>query len=142
MKKPLLIIAASACLMATHAINADEKPGTAEKPIQHLKLPDITTEEQATAVMKATTLKLKAKKKLDATEMHEIHIITYSLEKAIAYFVENTKDDQQVTSKKMAVVVEEVHLSSENNRKEETRKALDHYFKLAKSFTKGMAEAK
>ena len=142
MKKSLLTITASACLIATQAINADEKPGAAEKPTQHLKLPDITTEKQATVVMKATTGKLKAKKKLDAGEMHEIHIITYSLEKAVAYFVENTKGDQQAISKKMAVVVEEVHLNSENNRKEETRKALDHYFKLAKSFTEGMAKAK
>ena len=42
----------------------------------------------------------------------------------------------QVTAQEMAVVVEEVHLSSENNRKDATKVALDQYFALFKSFTK------
>jgi len=142
MKKITLILTASALITAISSVSADEKPGASEKPTQHLKLPDVTSAEQATKVMKETTKKLKAKKELNAAELSEIHIITYSLEKSIAYFADNTKGDQQAIAKKMAVVVEEVHLNSENNRKEETRKALDSYFKLKKSFSKGMAKAK
>ena len=108
-----------------------------EKPIQHLKLEDIATESSAVEVMQSTTKQLLAKNNLDALELHEIHMITYSLEKAVAFFAENLSGARQVTAQKMAVVVEEVHLSSENNRKEETKVALDQYFALFESFTKG-----
>ena len=109
-----------------------------EKPIQHLKLEDITTESNAVGVMTSTTDQLRAKNNLDALELHEIHMITYSLEKAVAFFAENLSGARQVTAQEMAVVVEEVHLSSENNRKEETKAALDQYFALYKSFTKDL----
>lgn len=105
-----------------------------EKPIQHLKLPDITSQQKAVEVMKSTTVQLKSKKKLEDSELGNIHIITYSLEKAIAYFVENSVGDQQAAAKKMAEVVEAVHLNSENNRAEKTKAALDEYFKLAGAF--------
>lgn len=108
------------------------------KPVQHLKLPNITSEEKAVEVMRSTTDKLKGKAKLDATELGEIHIITYSLEKAIAYFAENTTGDQQATAKKMAEVCEKVHLNSENNRAEKTKAALDEFFKLEETFSKGL----
>ena len=39
-------------------------------------------------------------------------------------------------AQEMTVVVEEVHLSSEKNRKEDTKTALDQYFALFESFTK------
>ena len=71
-------------------------------------------------------------------ELHEIHVITYSLEKAVAFFAENLSGARQETAQEMAVVVEEVHLSSENNRREETKAALDQYFALFESFTKGL----
>ena len=108
-----------------------------QKPIQHLKLEDIATESSAVEVMKYSTEQLRAKTNLDALELHEIHMITYSLEKAVAFFVENLSGAQQVTAQEMALVVEEVHLSSENNWKEETKAALDQYFVLFESFTKG-----
>jgi len=108
-----------------------------EKPIQHLKLEDIATESSAVEVMQSTTEQLRAKTTLDALELHEIHMITYSLEKAVAFFAENLSGPRQVTAQEMAVVVEEVHLSSENNRKDETKAALDQYFALFESFTKG-----
>ena len=73
-------------------------------------------------------------------ELLEIHMITYSLEKAVAFFAENLSGARQVTAQEMAVVVEEVHLSSENNRKGETKAALDQYFALFESFTKGSKE--
>jgi len=53
-----------------------------DKPVQHLQLADIDSYEQAKQVFSNATLELQQKDKLDATELHEIHIITYSLEKA------------------------------------------------------------
>ena len=108
----------------------------AEKPIQYLKLDDTATGSSAAEVMKSTTEQLLAKTNLDALELHEIHMITYSLEKAVAFFAENLSGARQVTAQEMAVVVEEVHLSSENNRKEDTKAAFDQYFALFESFTK------
>ena len=96
----------------------------------------MTTESSAAEVMKSTTEQLRAKTNLDALELHEIHMITYSLEKAVAFFAENLSGSRQVTAQEMAVVVEGVHLSSENNRKEDTKAALDQYFALFESFTK------
>ena len=107
-----------------------------EKPIQHLNLEDIATESKALEVMKSTIEQLRIKTNLDALELHEIHIITYSLEKAIAFFTENLIGARQATAQEMAVVVEEIHLSSENNRKEDTKEALDQYFALFEFFTK------
>ena len=109
-----------------------------EKPIQHLKLEDIASESSAVEVMQATTEQLLAKTNLDALELHEIHMITYSLEKAVAFFAENLSGARQVTAQEMAVVVEEIHLSSENNRKDATKVALDQYFALFNSFTKDL----
>ena len=109
-----------------------------EKPIQHLKLEDIATESSAVEVMQSTTEQLRAKTNLDALELHEIHMITYSLEKAVAFFAENLSGPRQETAQKIAVIVEEIHLSSENNRKEDTKAALDQYFNLFKSFSKDL----
>ena len=114
-------------------VNSDQ----AEKPIQHLKLENIATESSAVEVMQSTTEQLLAKNNLDALELHEIHMITYSLEKAVAFFAENLSGARQVTAQEMTIVVEEVHPSSENNRKDETKAALDQYFALFESFTKG-----
>jgi PBP1b-binding outer membrane lipoprotein LpoB len=115
----------------------EENSDQAEKPIQHLKLEDIVTESSAVEVMQSTTEQLRAKTNLDALELHEIHMITYSLEKAVAFFAENLSGARQVTAQEMAIAVEEVHLSSENNRKDATKAALDQYFALFESFTKG-----
>ena len=65
-------------------------------------------------------------------------MITYSLEKAVAFFAKNLGGARQLTAQEMAVVVEEVHISSENNRKEDTKAALDQYFNLFKSFSKDL----
>ena len=117
--------------------NSSEVKGEGkQKPTQHLKLADITSKEKAVEVMKITTDQLKSKTKLDAQELSEIHIITYSLEKAVAYFVENSEGDKQTTAKKMAEVVEEVHLNSESNKPEKTKTALQEYFKLEQVFNK------
>ena len=87
--------------------------------------------------MKSTTEQLRAKTNLDALELHEIHMITYSLENAVAFFAENLSGARKVIAQEMAFVVEEIHLSSENNWKDATKAALDQYFALFESFTKG-----
>ena len=106
-----------------------------EKPVQHLKVPDITSEDKAIKVMQSTTQKLKTKTQLDLTELNDIHMITYSLEKAVAYFVEHRTGDAQSVARDMAEVVERIHLNSENGRTEETREALQTYFKLEEAFS-------
>ena len=75
-----------------------------EKPIQHLKLEDIETESSAVEVMQSTTEQLRAKTNLDALELHEIHMITYSLEKAVAFFAENLSGARQVTAQELSLI--------------------------------------
>jgi hypothetical protein len=62
-------------------------------------------------------------------------MITYSLEKAVAYLSENIKDDQQASVKEMARLVELVHVSAENNRATETEVYLREYFELANTYS-------
>ena len=109
---------------------------SAEKPVQHLKLSDITSFKEAKKVFIETTAQIRSKTKLDAAELHEIHMITYSLEKAVAYFADNMKAEQKNAARKIAEVVDLVHLGSENNRTAETKVYLEEYFKLAEAFTK------
>jgi hypothetical protein len=106
-----------------------------DKPTQHLRLPDVTSLEEAKKVFLETTSVLQSKRELGAKELIEIHLTTYSLEKAIAYFVENMKSDQQIKAKEMAEVVELIHLASETDRAEETRVYLEEYSKRAFAFT-------
>lgn len=123
----------------TETNSSDNNPSEEkEKPVQHLKLANITSKDKAVEVMKSTTQDLKGKTKLDVTEMNEIHIITYSLEKAIAYFAENTTGDQQAQAEEMAEVVEEVHLNSENHRADKTKAALEKYYQLEEAFSKSL----
>ncbi len=105
-----------------------------EKPVKHLDLPDVTTLAEAKKTFNEATSELQTKTNLNAAELNEIHIITYSLERALAYFVDNSDGDSKKAAEKMAVVIEEVHLASENNRVEETRSSLDEYFGLAERF--------
>lgn len=105
-----------------------------EKPVQHLKVADITSYQEAKRVFTETTSQIKSKTKLNAEELHQIHMITYSLEKAIAYFGGNMKGEQQAAANKIAQVVELVHIGSENNRTEETKIYLEEYFQLAEKF--------
>jgi len=106
--------------------------------VQHINLPDITSYEESKAVFNQTTAELQEKNKLDETELHEIHMITYSLEKAIAYFSVNLKDDQQVSAKEIATLVELVHVSAENYRAAETEVYLQKYFELANAYSEGL----
>lgn len=105
-----------------------------EKPVQHLKLADVTSMAEAKKVFIESGFAMSQKHKLDSSELQEIHIITYSLEKGVAYFVENLSGEQKTLAEEMAVVVENIHLNSENNRKEETQKELAKYFEMANTF--------
>lgn len=105
-----------------------------EEPVKHLELPDVTSKQEATQVFTETTFQLRQKTELDSAAMNDIHIITYSLEKAVAYFSENMAGEQQANAKEMAEVVEMIHLDSENNRVEETAQSLEKYFQLAEQF--------
>jgi hypothetical protein len=126
-------------LLATFAIiltTYSSAPAFATKEaIKHIDLPDITSYEEAKEVLSQTTAELLKKNKLDETELHEIHMITYSLEKAVAYLSENIKDDQQASAKEMARLVELVHVSAENNRATETEVYLREYFELANTYS-------
>ena len=106
-----------------------------KQAVKHMDLPDITSYEEAVRVFNETTMELRKKSKLDEAELHEIHIITYSLEKAIAYFSVHMKDEQQDHAKKMAELVELVHIGSENNRVAETGAYLQEYFQLADPYS-------
>lgn len=110
----------------------------AEESVKHLDLPDLTSMQEAKTVFAETTEELKTKQKFDASELHDIHIITYSLEKAIAYFAENTEGDQQTAAKEMAEVVELVHIGSENDRAAEAEVYLQEYFNLASKFSEAL----
>ena len=109
-----------------------------EEPIQHLDLPDITSRDRAIAVMDSTTAELKSKNELNDEALHDIHYITYSLEKAVGYFAENSSGEQQAEAREMAEVVEEVHINSENNRAEETEEALETYYELQEEFRENL----
>lgn len=105
-----------------------------EKPIQHLQLESIDNANVAKSVFIKDTQTLRQKSVLTPKVLSEIHFLTYSLEKSIAYYVYNSEGDMQKLAKEMAIVVEDIHLNSENNRAEKTRKSLKKYFSLAKRF--------
>ena len=130
LKQMLATLAATLFIMLTSLSSTN-----AEKPVQHLDLPDLTSLEEAKNIFLETTKALKEKQTLDEPELNEVHIITYSLEKAVAYFKDNLENEKQLLANQMAVVVEEVHLASENNLDLETKSHLQLYFRLADSLT-------
>jgi hypothetical protein len=105
--------------------------GAKEKPVKHLEVAEIQNMAEAKRVFLEETAKLKAKTNLDVAELQEIHVITYTLEQSVAFFVENLDGENQNLANEIAVVVENIHLDSENNRADETRAHLDKYFKMA-----------
>jgi hypothetical protein len=107
---------------------------TKEKPTQHLQIADVTSMEEAKAIFLDKTAEIRSKKTLDLESASQIHIITYTLEKSVAYFAENLKGEKQEQAKQMAVVVEDIHITSESNRLGELQKHLDKYFDLADKF--------
>ena len=110
---------------------------TEEKPVQHLKVQDITSMADAKEIFLAKTVEIRSKKELGVQEASQIHIITYTLEKSVAYFAENLKGKKQSIAKEMAIVVEDIHLTSENSRMEDLKKHLKKYFSLVDDFLFG-----
>lgn len=129
MKYVLLILLSISSLSFNAQVLAEEKA------VQHKVVADITEVDTAKSVFNSTTAELKTKQELNAAELHEIHMITYSLEKAVAYFVDTKQGQAQKDAEQLAGVVELVHIASENNRSAETRGYLDEYFKLADAFS-------
>ena len=74
------------------------------------------------------------KKKLSLEEASQIHIITYTLEKSVAYFSDNLKGKKQALAKEIAVVVEDIHITSESNKLDKLKKHLSKYFSLVDKF--------
>ena len=105
-----------------------------EKPTQHLKIVDVTSMIEAKEIFVVKTAEIIGKKSIGIKESAEIHIITYSLEKSVAYFVENLKGSKQKLAKEMAVVVEDIHINSERNQLEKLKKHLKEYVNLVDKF--------
>ena len=126
-----LTLTLTACLLSLNAFSATD---TTEKPVQHLIVENMGSFLEAKTVFIEMTSDLNAKEVLDKNELHEIHMITYSLEKSLAFYAENLNGDAQKLAKEIAIVVEEIHLASENNRQESTREFLSHYFELSQDF--------
>ena len=98
--------------------------------VRHLDLEEVTSLEVAEDIFVTDTDRLKAITELNPTTLHDIHFITYSLETAVAFFVNNSNGDELAFYEEMAEVVEEIHIASENGRKEEAREHLNRYFEM------------
>ncbi|WP_046003074.1 DUF6746 family protein [Pseudoalteromonas rubra] len=127
--KTLIVLLMSAVL--AFSAHADEKS------IQHLKIADVTSVEDARKIFIEKTSEIRSKRDLGADELQEIHVITYTLEKSVEFFTLNLIGDKKKLAEDIAVVVENIHINSERNRKEETRKYLNQYFVMADTFIKG-----
>lgn len=129
MKK--LTLTLIACVLSFNVFSATD---IAEKPVKHLIVENMRSFSEARKVFLEMTSALKAKEVLDKDELHEIHMITYSLEKSLAFYAENLNGDAQKLAEDIAVVVEDIHLASENNRQGSTREFLSNYFELSQDF--------
>lgn len=129
MKKLMLLVFAVCFSLSVAASDTSE-----EKPTQHLKIADVTTMKDAKTIFLGKTHEIMEKKSVGLKEASEIHIITYTLEKSVAYFAENLKGEKQSLAKEMAVVVENIHLTSESNQLEKLQKHLKEYFSLVDKF--------
>ncbi len=118
-------------LLSLSVLAADESK---EKPTQHLKIADVNSMEEAKEIFIDKTVEIRNKKTLNLEEVSQIHIITYTLEKSVAYFAENLKGEKQKLAKEIAVVVEDIHIASESNRLEKLKKHLNEYFDLVDKF--------
>ena len=105
-----------------------------EKPTQHLKVADVNSMEVAKEIFLDKTVEIRNKKTLNLEEVSQIHIISYTLEKSVAYFAVNLKGEKQKLAKEIAVVVEDIHIASESNKLEKLKKHLNEYFDLADKF--------
>jgi hypothetical protein len=139
MKKSMLITILGISWMITGCESTALAPADVSKkePVQHLKAAEVTSMEAAEKIFIEKTAEIKGKKKLDVPELQEIHIATYTLEKSVAYFAENLTGERQELAKEIAVVVEDIHINSENNLKEKTQQHMTKYFELADKLISG-----
>jgi len=139
MKKYKLMLILSVALLhagcASTSIESTSEPK--KKPTQHLKIADVTSMQAAKSIFINKTAELNSKTKLDVVELQEIHIITYTLEKSVAYFAEHLTGERQKLAKQIAIIVEDIHINSEDNQKASTRKHLDTYTMMAEKFISG-----
>ena len=105
-----------------------------DKPTQHLQLADVQSMQDAKAIFVDKTAEIRAKRPLSLENASQIHIITYTLEKSVAYFADNLKGEKQEQAKEIAVVVEDIHIASESNRLGELEEHLSKYFALVDEF--------
>lgn len=105
-----------------------------EKPTQHLQIADVTSMEEAKEIFLDKTVEIRNKETLDLEAASQIHIITYTLEKSVAYFAENLEGKKQEQAKEIAVVVEDIHIASEGNKLADLQKHLDKYFDQVDKF--------
>lgn len=117
---------------------AESEQGAKEEPVQHLKIAEVTTADEAKKIFVEKTAEIKAKTKLDVKELHDIHFITYTLEQSIAYYTRNLTGERQKLAEEMAVVVEEIHIASEKNRRVAAKVHLAKYFEMADRFAVGL----
>ena len=129
MKKLTLLV--FTMLFSLCALAVDESK---EKPTQHLQVADVQSMEEAKAIFIDKTAEIISKKPLNLENASQIHIITYTLEKSVAYFAENLKGEKQKLAEKMAVVVEDIHIASESNKLEALKEHLNKYFDLVDEF--------
>ena len=129
MKQLALIV--FSMLFSFSVLAADESK---EKPTQHLQIADVTSMEQAKEIFLDKTVEIRSKETLDLEAASQIHIITYTLEKSVAYFAENLEGEKQEQAKEIAVVVEDIHIASESNKLADLKKSLDNYFDLVDKF--------
>jgi hypothetical protein len=122
-----IILAVTGCASTSIDATGESK----KKPTQHLIIADVTSMEAAEKIFVEKTAEIKGKTELDVAELQEIHIITYSLEKSVAYLAHNLTGEGQKLAKEIAVVVEDIHVNAEDNLKEKTQSNLNEYFKLA-----------
>ena len=132
MKKLILLV-----LLVCFSLPAIASDDSEEKPTQHLTIADVTTMKDAKEIFLGKTHEIMEKKNIGLQEASEIHVITYTLEKSVAYFAENLKGEKQALAKEMAVVVEDIHLASEKNRLGELQVHLKKYFDLVDKFLFG-----
>lgn len=105
--------------------------GEGEQSIRHLKVDEIESIEVAIKKFYESTAAIKNKKLLNSSELHEIHVITYTLEKSIQFFINNLSGESQVLAENAAIIVENIHIASENNRRQSTVENMREYFQLA-----------
>ena len=129
MKKLALLV--FTMLFALSALAVDESK---EKPTQHLQVTDVQSMKEAKEIFIDKTAEIRARKPLNLENASRIHIITYALEKSVAYFAENLTGEPQELAKQIAVVVEDIHIASESNRLEELKEHLNKYFDLVDEF--------